>query len=101
MAAFGFFLIRLNVFLEAVGGGSIPHLLRRRGAVVLVAIRYAELAMVAIGIAIVARSDFALGAARAIDRDELSRSRSPVPSCLLAAALAIAVLIFCINLAPI
>jgi hypothetical protein len=61
-------------------------------AVVLVAIRDAELAMVAIGIAIVARSDFALGA--------LSRSGSPVPSRLLAAAIAIAVPIFCINLAP-
>ena len=26
VAAFGFFLIKLNVFVDAVGDGSIPHL---------------------------------------------------------------------------
>src|SRR2546430_8397817 len=26
VAAFGFFLIKLNVFADAIGGGSIPHL---------------------------------------------------------------------------
>jgi len=60
VAAFGFFLIKLNVFVEAVGGGSIPNLpAQDAGAVVAVATRYAGLAMVAIGIAIIARSSFA------------------------------------------
>ena len=29
VAAFGFFLIKLNVFLDAAGGGSIPILRRK------------------------------------------------------------------------
>jgi putative membrane protein len=101
VAAFGFFLIRLNVFLDAVSGGNILHLAAGdAGAVVAVATRYAGLAMVAIGIAVIARSSFAFERTRrAIDRDEIIQiSRSHTES-LLSAALAIAVLIFCINLA--
>jgi putative membrane protein len=99
VAAFGFFLVKLNVFLDAAGGGSTPQL---AGAVVPVAIRYAGLAMAAIGIAIVARSGFAFERTRrAIDRDEIVRIPQSRAEALLAAALAIAVLIFCINLAPI
>jgi putative membrane protein len=26
VAAFGFFLVKLNVFVDAAGGGSVPHL---------------------------------------------------------------------------
>ena len=56
--------------------------------------------MVVIGIAIVARSGFAFKRARRpIDRDEIVQI--PQSRALLAAAIAIAVLIFCINLAPI
>ena len=99
VAAFGFFLIKLNVFLDAAGGGSTPHL---AGAVVPVATRYAGLAMVAIGIAILARSGFAFERTRrAIDRDEIVQIPQSRAESLLAAALAMAVLIFCINLAPI
>jgi len=99
VAAFGFFLIKLNVFLDAAGGGSTPHL---AGAVVPVATRYAGLAMVAIGIAILARSGFAFERTRrAIDRGEIVQIPQSRAESLLAAALAIAVLIFCINLAPI
>jgi len=103
VAAFGFFLIKLNVFLDAAGGGSIPHLAAEdAGAVVPVATRYAGLAMVAIGIAMVARSGFAFERTRrAIDRDEIVQIPLSRAESLLAAALAIAVLIFCINLAPI
>jgi len=57
VAAFGFFLIKLNIFVDAVGGGSIPHLpAEDAGAFVPVATRYAGLAMVAIGIAVIARA---------------------------------------------
>ena len=100
VAAFGFFLIKLNVFLNAAGGGSMPLLAAEdAGAVVPVATRYAGLAMVAIGIAIVARSGFAFERTRrAIDRDEVVQMpRSHVES-LLSVALAIAVAIFCVYL---
>jgi putative membrane protein len=103
VAAFGFFLIKLNVFVEAGGDGSIPNLpAQDAGAVAAVATRYAGLAMVAIGIAIMARSSFAFERTRrAIDRDELIQIPQSRAQSLLSAALAIAVLIFCINLARI
>jgi putative membrane protein len=103
VAAFGFFLIKLNVFVEAVGGGSIPNLpAQDTGVVAAVATRYAGLAMVAIGIAIIARSSFAFERTRrAIDRDELIQIPQSRAESLLSAALAIAVLIFGVNLARI
>ncbi len=103
VAAFGFFLIKLNVFVDAVGGGSIPHLpAEDAGAFVPVATRYAGLAMVAIGIAVIARSSFAFERTRrAIESDEIVRIPRSRAESLLSAALAIAVLIFCINLARI
>src|SRR6202790_5446034 len=96
VAAFGFFLIKLNVFVDAVGGVSMPHLpAEETGAVVAVATRYAGLAMVATGIAIITRSGFAFERTRrAIDRDELIRIPQSRTESLLSAALAIAVLIF-------
>jgi putative membrane protein len=103
VAAFGFFLVKLNVFVDAVGGGSIPHLPAEDvGAFVAFATRYAGLAMVAIGIAIIARSSFAFERTRhAIDRDEVIQIPQSRAESLLSTALAIAVLIFCINLARI
>ena len=103
VAAFGFFLIKLNVLVEAVGGGSTPHLPPEdAGAFVGVATRYAGLATVTIGIAIIARSSFAFERTRrAIDRDEVVQIPQSRAETLLSAALAIAVLIFCINLARI
>jgi putative membrane protein len=103
VAAFGFFLIKLNVFLDAVGGGNIPRLpAEDAGAVVAVATRCAGLAMVAVAIAIITRSSFAFERTRrAIDRDEVIRIPRSRAEPLLSAALAIGVLIFCINLARI
>jgi putative membrane protein len=103
VAAFGFFLIKLDVFVDAVGGGSIPHLAgENAGAFVAVATHYAGLAMVAIGIATIARSGFAFERTRrAINRDEVVQLPQSRAESLLSAALAIAVLIFCINLARI
>ena len=102
VSAFGFFLIKLNVLVDAVGGGNVPRLAEDGGAVVAVATRYAGLAMVALGIAIIARSRFAfLRTRRAIDSDEVIQVSQSRAESLLATALAIAVLLFCINLAPI
>jgi putative membrane protein len=103
VAAFGFFLIKPNVFVDAVGGGNIPHLpAEDAGAFAAAAARYAGLAMVAIGIAIIARSSFAFERTRcAIDRDEVIQVPQSRAESLLSAALVIAVLIFCISLARI
>lgn len=103
VAAFGFFLIKLNVFVDAVGDGSIPHLpAEDAGASVAAATRYAGLAMVVIGIAVIARSGAAFQRTRrAIDRHEVMQIPRSRAESLLSAALAIAVLIFCINLARI
>ena len=103
VAAFGFFLIKLNVLVDAVGGGNLlPVPAEDAGAVVPVATRFAGLAMVAIGIAVIARSSFAFERTRrAIDRDEVIQIPRSRAESLLSAALAIAVLIFCINLARI
>src|SRR5712692_10913612 len=57
VAAFGFFLVKLNVLVDAVGSGSPRHLTAEdAGAFIAAAARYAGLAMVVIGIAIIARS---------------------------------------------
>jgi putative membrane protein len=102
-AAFGFFLIKLNVFVDAAGRGCILNLRAEdAGAFVAVATRYAGLATVAIGIAVIARSSFAFErACRAIGRDEVVQIPQSGVEQLLSAALAIGVLIFCINLARI
>ena len=103
VAAFGFFLVKLNVLVDAVGSGSLPHLpAQDAGAFVAAAARWAGLAMVVIGIAIIARSGAAFERTRrAIDRDEVIQIPQSRAGSLLSAALAIAVLIFCINLARI
>ena len=91
------------MFVDAVGGGSIPRLAPDdAGVFVAVATRYTGLATVTIGIAIIARSSFAFERTRrAIDRDEVIQIPQSRAESLLSASLAIAVLIFCINLAPI
>ena len=101
VAAFGFFIIKLNVFVDAVGRGSLLNLRAEdAGAFVAVATRYAGLAVVAIGIAIVARSGFAFERTRrAIDRDEVIQMPQSHMESLLSVSLAIAVAVFCVYLA--
>jgi putative membrane protein len=96
--AFGFFLAKLNVFFGAAAGG-LPHPVAE-SAFAAGAARYAGLAMVVTGIAIIGRSSAGLERTRrAIDRDEVVQMpRSRVES-LLSVGLAIAVAIFCIYLA--
>src|SRR3982074_478986 len=75
VAAFGFFLVKLNVVVDAVGRGTPPHLPEGDvGVFVAAAARWAGLAMVVIGIAIIARSGTAFERTRrAIDREEVGQ----------------------------
>ena len=101
VAAFGFFLVKLNVLVDAVGSGTPPHLpAENADALVAAAAHYAGLAMVVIGIAIIARSRVGFERTRsAINRDEIVQiPRSGVEQ-LLSAALAIVVVISCIYVA--
>jgi putative membrane protein len=97
--AFGFFLVKLNVFFDATGG-SLPHpVAENAGAMVAVVARYAGLAMVVTGIAIIGRSSAGFERTRrAIDRDEVIQMPRSHMESLLSVALAIAVAIFCVYL---
>jgi putative membrane protein len=98
--AFGFFLVKLNVFVDATVG-SLPHpVAENADAFAAGAAHYAGLAMVVTGIAIIGRSSAGFEhTRRAIDRDEVIRMPRSHTESLLSAALAIAVAIFCIYLA--
>jgi putative membrane protein len=100
VAAFGFFLVKLNVFSDAIAGGSLLHPgVENAGAFVAAAARYAGLAMVVTGIAIIGRSTAGFERTRrAIDRDEVIRMPRSGVEALLSVALAIAVAIFCVYL---
>jgi putative membrane protein len=99
--AFGFFLVKLNVFFDVTGGGSpLRPVTENAGAFVAVAARYAGLAMVVTGIAIIGRSSAGFERTRrAIDRDEVIRMPQSHAETLLSVAVAIAVAIFCVYLA--
>jgi putative membrane protein len=101
VAAFGFFLVKLNVLFDAIGDGSPPHpAAENAGAFAAVAAHYAGLATVVIGIAIIGRSSAGFERTRrAINRDEVIQMSQSRAESLLSAALAIAVMIFCIYLA--
>ena len=97
VVAFGVFLVKLNIFVDAVGTGSLPHLPAEE--IVAVAARYAGLAMVVIGIVIIARSSVGFERTRrAIDRVEIIQIRQSRAEWLLSAALAVAAVIFLIYL---
>jgi putative membrane protein len=98
--AFGFFLAKLNVFVDVTAGGSPPHAVAEHAGAIAVVARYAGLAMVVTGVAMIGRSSAGFERTRrAIDRDEVIwMPRSRVES-LLSVILAIAVAIFCVYLA--
>ena len=99
VVAFGFFLVKLNVLVDAVGDGTLPRLAEDAGTFVANAARYVGLAMVVIGVAVIARSSTGFERTRrAIDSDEVIRIPHSRVESLLSAALAIAVVIFCIYL---
>jgi len=101
VAAFGFFLFKLNVLVDAAGGGNGPHFVAEdAGALVSVATRYAGVVMVMMGIAVIARSTAGFERTRrAIDRQEVIQIAQSRAESLFSAALVIAVVIFCIYLA--
>jgi putative membrane protein len=100
VVAFGFFLVKLNVLVDTVGDGTLPRLAAEdAGTFVAIAARYVGLAMVVIGVALIARSSAGFERTRrAIDSDEVIRIQHSRVESLLSAALAIAVVIFCIYL---
>ena len=74
VAAFGFLLVKLNVLFDAIGGGSPPHpAAENAGAFAAVAARYAGLAMVVIGIAIIGRSSAGFERTQHLDVSGVSR----------------------------
>jgi putative membrane protein len=97
VAAFGFFLVKLNVSADATDGATLHQLTAAfAGAFAAVAARYVGLAMVAIGVTIIARSSAGFERTRrAIDRDEVIRMPQSRMELLLSAVLAVAVAIFC------
>ncbi len=101
VAAFGFFLVKLDVLVDTVGGGTLLRLpAADTYAFVVVAARYVGLAMVVTGVAIIARSSAGFERTRrAIDSDEVIRMPQSRVESLLSVVLAIAVAIFCIYLA--
>jgi putative membrane protein len=96
VAAFGFFLVKLNIFVDLTGGASPSHVADHA---VAVAARCAGLAMVVTGLAIIGRSSAGFERTRrAIDRDEIIQMPRSRMEALLSVALAIAVAIFCVYL---
>ena len=97
VAAFGLFLVKLKVSADAADGATQHQLTAvSAGALAAVAARYVGLAMVVIGVTIIARSSAGFERTRrAIDRDEVIRMPQSRMELLLSAVLAVAVAIFC------
>ena len=101
VAAFGLLLAKLNVFLDAIAGESLPRTpVEGSNALVAAAGHHVGLALVVIGIAIIARSGVSFQRTRRdIDRDEVTQFPRSYLEPVLAAALAIAAGIFGIYIA--
>jgi putative membrane protein len=100
VAAFGFFLVKPNVFVDIAGSGTLRFPAGGTGAFVAVAAHYVGLAMVASGVAIIARSCVGFERTRrAIECDEVMRMPQSRAESLLSVLLVIAVAIFFIYLA--
>jgi putative membrane protein len=101
VAAFGLFLVKLNIAVDAAGGDTLPRLAAEDvGALVAAAAHYGGLVMVVIGVAIIARSSAGFERTRrAIDSDEVIRMPRSRVQLLLSIVIAIAVAFFCVYLA--
>jgi putative membrane protein len=100
VTAFGFFLAKLNVFLDAVAGPRLAHLPARAGAVVAAAGHHVGLILGVIGIAIIVRGGIGFERTRReIDREEVSRIPQSYAEPVLSAALTITAAMFCVYLA--
>jgi putative membrane protein len=99
VAAFGFLLAKLNIFLDVAR--ETPPRIPAEGtsAIAAVAGRHVGVALVAIGIAIIARGGIGFERTRrAIDHDEVIKISHSYTEPVFSAALAIAVAIFWIYL---
>jgi putative membrane protein len=101
VAAFGFFLVKLNIPVDAAGGDTLPRLAAEgAGALVAAPARYGGLVMVVIGVAIIARGSAGFERTRcAIDSDEIIRMPRSRLQLLISTVIAIAVAFFGIYLA--
>src|SRR5712664_594979 len=98
VTAFGFFLAKLNVFLDAVAGPRLAHLPARAGAVVAAAGHHVGLILGVIGIIVRGGIGFER-TLREIDREEVSRIPQSYAEPVLSAALSITAAMFCVYLA--
>jgi putative membrane protein len=95
VAAFGLLLAKLNVFLDVIAGESLPRTPVSSNSLIVAAGHHVGLALVLIGIAIIARSGVAFARTRRdIDSDEVTRFPRSYLEPALAAVLAIAAGIF-------
>jgi putative membrane protein len=100
VTAFGFFLAKLNVFLDAVAGPRLAHLPGRAGAVVAAVGHHVGLILGLIGIAIILRGGVGFERTRReINREGVTRLPQSYAEPVLSAALSIAAAMFCIYLA--
>ena len=101
VAAFGFFLTKLNVFLDAVAGASQPALpAHGAGVFARAAAHHIGLLLGLIGIAIIVRGGIGFERTRrAIDREEVTRMPQSSMELVLSAALSIAASMFYVYLA--
>jgi putative membrane protein len=101
VAAFGFFLAKLNLLFDAVAGPRLPHLPGRGvGVIVAAAGHHVGLTLGLIGIAIIVRGGIGFERTRrAIDREGVIRMPRSHMELVLSAALSIAASMFCAYLA--
>jgi putative membrane protein len=101
VAAFGFFIAKLNVLLDAVAGPRLARLSGRGvGVIVAAAGHHIGLILGLIAIAIIVRGGIGFERTRReIDREEVTRIPRSYVEPVLSAALSIAAAIFCIYLA--
>jgi putative membrane protein len=101
VAAFGFFLAKLNVLLDAVAGPRLPRLPGRDvGVIIAAAGHHIGLILGLIGIAIIVRGGIGFERTRReIDREGVTRIPQSYAEPVLSAALSIAAAMFCIYLA--
>jgi len=101
VAAFGFFLAKLNVLLDGVAGPHLPRLPGRGvGVIVAAAGHHVGLTLGLIGIAIIVRGGIGFQRTRrAIDREGVIPMPQSHMELVLSAALSIAASMFCAYLA--
>ena len=101
VAAFGFFLAKLDLLLDALAGARLPHV-PAQGAGVLVSAtgHHIGLVLALIGVAIIVRGGIGFERTRReIDRNEVIQISHSYAEPVLTAALSIAAALFCIYLA--